>query len=180
MAVSNETNLILQSYMSVVLITELNNNNLLNSGYYENMIFSNPEIKKIIKEEIGIGNQGMLLMLLYAMLVVPKELISKKYPAEYLAINEYLKSSSKNTKTNYNDDQKAVNFIRHIRNSLGHLSLEINANNCINFYDKNIKRKEHFETEIDIKYIGEFLSKLEKIHFKYSQDMFEIEHHQKL
>lgn len=166
MAISQETDLILQSYFSVTLITELKNNYFLESDFFRTMNFNVPEIKNLIKQ-ISIDNQGMLLIFLYSMLVIPKELISNQYQTEYDSINTYLISIARNTQTTYKSDFPKINYIRHIRNSVAHSRVEFESNNYVVFNDKDDKNNFVFRTEIDLKNIGEFLNRLQQIHILY-------------
>jgi hypothetical protein len=72
--ISQKDNLLLQSYYSVSFLVELVNNNFLGTKCFDEMKFGASWIKEGIKE-IGIDNQGSLMMSLYAMLVIPRELI---------------------------------------------------------------------------------------------------------
>lgn len=170
MAISQETDLILQSYFSVVLITELKNNNFLESDFYKHMNFNTPGIKELIKQKISIDNQGMLLMFLYAMLVIPKELIGNKYKKEYSDINQYLNGIAKNTHTDYEDDSPTINYLRHIRNSVAHSRVEFLPNKYIVFNDNDNKRNNSFRTEIDLYQVGLLLNKLQEVHVLYWKD----------
>ena len=166
MALSQEAELVLQSYFSVAFIIELKNNNFLESDFYDKMHFGAPWIKNLISK-ISIDNQGMLLMCLYAMLVIPKELISNQFKNEYELINKYLLSIAKNTTTTYKTDKPIINYIRHIRNSVAHSKVEFVQNNYVVFNDKDAKNGNFFRTEIELKYVGVLLQKLQNINLLY-------------
>jgi len=117
--ITQEQNLIFQSYFSTVLSTELKNNDFLASDFFESMKFGSPWVKDEISK-IGIDNQGLLLMTLYSMLVIPKELIQNEFKSEYAEINKYLSTIAINTHSDYGNDKPVVNYLNHIRNSVAH------------------------------------------------------------
>ena len=71
---------------NVALFAELINNDFLESTFFDNMNFSLPGIKKSIKNDIGLSNQGMVLISLYVLLVIPRQLIGDKFNEEYKEI----------------------------------------------------------------------------------------------
>jgi len=161
--ISQADNLVLQSYYSVSLIAELRNNAFLESHYFESMKFSAPWIKEEIKS-IGVDNQGSLLMSLYAMLVVPRELIFKKYPDKVDDIQRFLRSKCKITKNEYGTQIESIDILRHIRNSVSHASVAFVPNSLVVFSDENFKAKKTIEVELSLKYVGSFLSALQELH----------------
>ena len=124
---TQEDNLILQTYYTSVLLAELKNNNLINSTFFDSMSFKQPVVKSEIKK-INVDNQGTLLMVLYAMLVVPKEIVEEKYSDEYDKLNVYLENISIDTSSNYPNDMPKVKFIRHIRNAIAHARVKFESN----------------------------------------------------
>lgn len=57
---NTEQNLIIQTYCDISLFAELVNNDFLDSKFFDNMNFALPGIKKSIKDDIGLSNQGMV------------------------------------------------------------------------------------------------------------------------
>lgn len=163
--ISQEMNLILQCYCNVVLIKELSkNNNLLGSEYFQNLSFDDLNVKTILNT-IGVDNQGAVLMSLYAMLVIPRELISTEFTVEYEKINAFIASKTQNTNSTYKSDSKEVNYIRHIRNSVAHAKVSFVPNKTITFNDDY--KSEVFSTTLDLRHVGEFFNQLQMVHTKY-------------
>ncbi|MCM1985279.1 HEPN family nuclease [Lyngbya confervoides] len=165
---TQEENLLFQSYYTFSLLTELHNNNLLESEYYDGMVFGVPQIKDDLRS-IGIDNQGCVLIALYVMLVIPKEIVQQKYSSEYDSISQFLRTHTQNTSTTYSSDKTIVNFLRHIRNAVAHARVEFRPNDVVIFSDANNKN-ESFSTELPLRYLGEFVNQLQKVHIAYSQD----------
>jgi len=178
-SITQEDNLILQSYYMVVLLKELGSNNFFGSDYFTGMNFDSLPVKEGLRQ-VGIDNQGSALMALYAMLVIPKELIQKTYPNEYENINSFLRRYTVNTRTSYPDeDAKAVStikFINHIRNAVVHARVGFIPHETIAFKDvwftdgskTNIKAE--FTTELPLCKLGDFLNELQKVQLKYIED----------
>jgi hypothetical protein len=160
--ISQADNLVLQSYYSVSLIAELRNNAFLESHYFESMKFSAPWIKEEIKS-IGVDNQGSLLMSLYAMLVIPRELIFKKYPDKVDDIQRFLRSKCKITKNEYQTQIESIDILRHIRNSVSHASVAFVPKSVMIFSDENTRAKKTIEIELSLEYVSSFLSALQEL-----------------
>lgn len=88
--ITQEDNLILQSYYTVLLFKELGEVNFEESSAFDNLNLP-AGIKKSLKD-IKIQNQGSAIMALYAMLVVPKELIEHEFQEEYRSIDDFLRN----------------------------------------------------------------------------------------
>lgn len=171
---NQEEKLLFQSYFTFALLTELTNANFLKSDYFKAMSFGSPWIKDEL-ENIGIDNHGCVLIALYTMLVVPRQLLNSKYSAEYNGIQGFLRTHTQNTTTTYKKDTPDIDFLRHIRNSVAHARVEFRPDGVIIFSDSNENKKaiEMFKTELPLKHFGEFLQRLQSIHLKH------IEHLQK-
>ncbi len=87
-----EDNLLIQSYFTTAFLLELKNKDFLNSDYYKNASFEDKFVKESLPK-VGIDNQGTLLMMLYTMLVVPKQLLEKDFPVEFEALNGKVKKN---------------------------------------------------------------------------------------
>ena len=74
---SKEDDLLIQTYLTTEFLFELSNLKFLESPYYKNANFVDKSVHQFLPT-IGIGNRGALLMTLYSLLIVPKELIEKK------------------------------------------------------------------------------------------------------
>jgi hypothetical protein len=92
--ITRQEDLILQSYFTVSLLVELGKNQFFSSDYFKSMSFGSPDIKKFL-EKNGVDNQGSAIMSLYAMLVVPCELIKDNYEDEFSEMNVFLAQKTK-------------------------------------------------------------------------------------
>lgn len=170
-AITQRDDLLIQSYISCALISELVNNRFLDSDFFSQMTFGNSEMKKIIRA-IGLDNQGFALMALYAMLVIPKSLITDKHPKEFKTIQDFLEVHCKNTSTSYSTDTNGIKFLRHIRNAVAHASVSFRPNDAVCFMDKDPKNaSQSFSTELPLKYLGELVHKLQFIHLSHIQNI---------
>lgn len=167
---TQEDNLILQSYITVSLLVELKNNDLLTSAYFEGMTFGVPWIKDQLRS-ICVDNQGCAMMSLYAMLVLPREIVQNAYSTEYDAINDFLRVHTKNTTTNYRCDNPTTKYLRHIRNAVAHARSTFRPNDAVVFTDENKRTNESFSTELPLAHLGEFVHRLESVHVAYIQTM---------
>ncbi len=91
--------------------------------------------------------QGAILIFLYSLLVVPKELAKRdnknnpkfknNYEAEYEKLNPIIDVLAKKKYSNYNSDLNGTNYIQHMRNAIAHGNVEFKANKYITFKDNN-------------------------------------------
>jgi hypothetical protein len=164
-----EEDLLIQSYFTIAFLSELQNNNFLNSEAYKEMPFQDSFIKEHLPS-IGIGNRGALVQSLYSMLVLPKELISDKFPAEFSALNDILESLHSQITTTYTSDNPKVDFVRHIRNSVAHGKVSF-ENDLVVFNDQNKRTGETCEIKITLTNFGQFMSELQKIFFAFVESI---------
>jgi len=160
---TNEDNLILQCYLTVQFLEALSAENFLGTDLCKKMV-ANSLLKKEFLE-IGIGNQGALLMFLYALLVVPKETTKQEFEAKYSEINKWLKSVATSIETTY----KNTNEVRHIRNSVAHAGVKFVPNQYVVFKDSNPRNNNKFELQLPLHCLGDFISKLKEVHVAYVQ-----------
>jgi HEPN pEK499 p136 len=165
--VSQEEDLIFQSYFTFCLLAELKNNDFTNSDYYDLMAFADPIVKKQI-HDLGVDNQGCLLMCLYAMIVVPKQFLENLHSNEFNKIQEFLAANMANTTTTYNSDQPTVDYLRHIRNAVAHARVSLRPSDVVIFQD--INSNSSFSTELSLQKVGEFIHRLQMVHVKHIQD----------
>jgi hypothetical protein len=166
--ISQQDDLVIQSYATIVLLAELVNNNLLGSSYFGKMTFGAPWIKEVLPT-IGIDNQGCAVIALYAMLVLPREIVGQAYSSEYDAINSFLRNHTQHTSTTYQSDNPVIDYIRHIRNAVSHARIEFRPGDVIIFED--IRGNESFSTELPLMYLGQLVSLLQNVHLAYIQNM---------
>jgi hypothetical protein len=165
---TQEGNLLIQTYFTTAFLRELANDDFLNSDYYKNMNFQDKYIKDELPS-IGIENQGSLLIFLYTMLVIPKELLTNLFNDDFNKLNEMIEDIKSEAISNYNSDEHSIDYIRHIRNSIAHARVEFISNKSVIFKDNN--NTYECTIEIPLSKIGLFLTELQKIFFKYIQQL---------
>lgn len=119
----------------------------------------------------GLGNPIMLQVMLYLMLVVPKENLSGTTAAQSLSnefnqINNWLDNELKNSTDgskiliwNYSDR----NYVHHIRNAVAHSKIQFSSNNCWILEDQNPNNSSHnMKVQLSLKIVSELLTKLDK------------------
>lgn len=165
---TQEDNLIVQSQISIAFLVELKNNNFLKSSFYDSMKFGVPEYKNVIST-IGIDNQGTLLLALYSLLVIPKQLIEKEFPEQFEVVNIQLQQYIVTEETTYKKDKKTnkINYLHRIRNAVAHARVEFEPNNIVIFKDKNPNTDEFCVLSMKLSDVGDFLTQLQSIFFAY-------------
>ena len=134
--------------------TENSGSAITQSEYYESLAFSDPVVKEQIRT-LGVDNQGSLLMCLYAMLVVPKQLLENQHADEFEKIREFLEAHAENTSTTYSSDNPTVDYLRHIRNAVAHARVSFRPGDVVLFQDTN--GSSTFSTELKLRKLAEFL-----------------------
>jgi hypothetical protein len=168
--ISQETNLILQSYFVIALLNALSQDNRLTKSEFYGTLDLSPPIRSGI-DQVGVDNQGCALMALYAMLVVPKQLLKDKYKDEYDAINTWLDSVLLDIHSTYTYTETPRDYLRHIRNSVAHLRVSFEPNSTITFEDQTTSGSSSFGAKLPLVSLGSLLKKLQTIHIRYAQEM---------
>lgn len=174
MALNVEENLIVQSACTAILLLDLSskNDDFVKSDFYRKMDSFFPNVKKFFEDGgIPIGNQGTMLMCLYTLLVLPKELISNRYQAEYEEINKFIPSITDNEiKDTYKIQGE---YLRHIRNAIAHGRVIFNDGNPNNIKVtfKDEWNGAEFLITFSILQIPTLLLKLLAVHQKYIADI---------
>lgn len=170
-------NLLFHSYFTVSLLAELTNpkHMLIGSSYFEGMEFGAPWIKKELRK-IGVGNVGCAMMMLYAMLVVPREVdILNAYPTSKKKIDEFLKANLRPTSTYSTDGPDGPDYIRHIRNAVAHVQVDFGPNGTIIFndawYNKKAKQQEKFSAGMPLPQLGPLAQLLQGTFLRYIEDL---------
>lgn len=170
--ISKGDNLIIQSYSVISLLLSLSNAKFLESNYYKNKIESKDEImKRVFEDTKEIDGQGAMLISFYTLLVIPKELLAK----ELDELNEVISNIKDiNYVTSYSNEKenKRKNYVRHMRNAISHCNIEFDPQKNVYFKDENTKTKECCCLKIPLKSIGEILSKLQNIIYKYLKEKY--------
>ena|ERR1019366_154464 len=150
--VTNEDNLIFQSLYTVILIKALDDAKLLDSTFFASLHLS-PDVRLGIKR-VGVGNQGCLLMFLYALLVLPRGLIEEKYKPEYDEIDKTLNSWNMKTESTYVNREPPHKYILHIRNAVSHGRVSFEPEQFVKFEDEYTNEKKgkcfKFSTEMPL------------------------------
>jgi hypothetical protein len=170
MQLTQADNLVIQSHITTSLLAELKNNSFLASDFFEQMSFGIPWFKEQLRE-IGVDNQGCALMSLYAMLVIPREIVQSAFSSEYHAINDFLRTCVINENSSYKQDIPNINFIRHLRNSIAHARIAFRPNDAIIFTDEDSRRNERFTADLPLKHLGELINRLQTVHVAYIQQI---------
>lgn len=172
---SPEDELIFQPYLMIELLFNLHKHIFLGSDYFKEMEY-NKDTRYLLKK-VGIDNQGLIILALYALLVIPKEILEKKdYDPDFEKINKNMSAYCQNRETDYDSDSPNTNYIRHLRNALSHGRISFVNGNFI-FKDQKVADKKvvnEFKSEIKLKdvrlliddlqqgIIGEYLEHLKK------------------
>jgi len=164
---NSDEQIVFQCYATSWLLMDLENNQFLQSEYYRDMTFAVPAVKSMLST-VGITNQGCTLMILYALLVIPKEKFFEDHPAEIAALNAFVASNSRNTKSTYKSDSQAIDFIYHIRNAVAHARISFPSPEVIAFKDRKGKNRDgkvqEFYSELTLPNFRDFVARLQTVH----------------
>ena len=165
--ITQEDDLILQSYYTTVLLKALGDSQLERSDYFAAL--NMPEWTKKGLREIGVQNQGSALMALYAMFVVPRQLIRAEFPDQFAGIESFLKTAVSKVETTYKHEDASnrgtIRFADHIRNSVAHARVMFIPKVSIEFTDR--KGKQEFKATLPLSKFGELLGKMQEVHLAY-------------
>lgn len=168
---------ILQSLATTSLLAELSNNDYFNSEHFKNLKFKNESLKEIL-EISSIGNPACLQMVLYALLVIPKELEEKgQVNLRLINLNSEIDGLKISLVSTYKKEPN-FNYIRHIRNALSHGNCffsTINGDKIVTFKDCNVRnKKEYCEIKISTFNVETILMSLQKILLSYFKDKYNL------
>lgn len=112
-------------------------------------------------------------MMLYSLLVVPRELYNNELSVEFNNLNKKIKTIKTYEESNYDKDKNGINHIRHIRNAVSHANLNFEPNNYVKFIDTNKCNGKHekYTIRIPLVNIGELLSELQQIFYRYIENL---------
>ena len=173
-SITEEESLLLQCLSITALLGELSNDNFLDSPYFERLPFANEGYKKILKMS-GIGNPAAMQMMLYASLIVPKELLSRTAYNDletYITIINPLVYSliEQDTYSTYDNEESTekINYFRHIRNAVAHSKCNYFSENQKNYvvFKDNMKSKK-CEIKMECLKVGVVLTELHKLIIEY-------------
>lgn len=104
-------------------------------------------------------NQGTIILLMYGLMVVPREIWEKENTRFPFTTREKFIISSPTDK----DNLDTLNFLRLLRNSLAHANFSIDANtNRLRFWNNDNNGNKNFEVEISFGDLGEFTAEVGK------------------
>jgi hypothetical protein len=161
---SPNDNLLIQSYLTVAFLIELTKLRFLESTSYRDLQFEDQTVKKLLPT-VGLDNRGALLVCLYAMLIIPKQLLENKFPREFKGLNVILKGLQSAESSTYASDATGIEYVRHIRNAVAHARVTF-IEGCVTFLDENAK-SERCEITIPLVKMPSFLTELQSIFLKY-------------
>ncbi len=170
--INEDESILLQHLAIPSFLAELFNADFLNSEYFKNLHYEN-EIHKDILRRSGLGNPACMQIMLYSLLVVPQELLSKpqfksfeNYQLKHLnpKIPTYIEDGTYSTYENEDTCEK-INYVRHIRNSIAHANMhyfERNGIPHVKFIDSSLDKKSKCEIVMQCRYVGSILMDLQK------------------
>jgi len=168
--------IIIQAMSMGSLLAELENSKFINSEYFNEMHFDNESHKQIIKLS-GIGNPATMHFMLYAYLVMPKEMLSRekysKLVEEYELLNRYIATIvDKETFSTYPKEEhlSSIDYCYHLRNSIAHSKslFEVEENvPYVTFYDERKSDNSECKIKMSTLVVGEVLNKLQEILNRY-------------
>lgn len=173
MKLTENESIFCQALAMTSLLAELNNNDFLNSDYYNSLKFQGNEenFRKILKSS-GLGNPATMQMYLYILLVMPKELLkmsdTRTLGVFKKEINQLFIKGIDNVITTYKNEDKnditTIDFYNHTRNSVAHSNCRYKNvdNKCyVEFYDVNPHDiTQHCEIFIETSKVGKIIEKL--------------------
>ena len=160
-----EDNLIIQPYLIIELLFNLKRHYFISSDYFSKMNYNN-DTRDLLKRT-DIDNQGLIMLSLYAMLVIPKEILKKTYVPDFEKINKKMSRYCQNTETNYKYKSQNIDFTYHLRNAVSHGRISFIGNSHIEFKDQNKSGSRKFKSEINLIDLGELINDLETIIHQY-------------
>jgi len=102
-------------------------------------------------------NQGTVILLMYGLMVIPKEIWEKK-TTEF----EFLTRKKFEINISPNDNLDTLDFLRLMRNSLSHANFSIDIPNSKFKFWNNKDAVKNFEVEINFGDLGEFIAEVGK------------------
>ena len=169
MPYTREENLIIQSTCNAVLLLTLciEDGNFIKSEYFKTVKFPLPVIKEMYESgQIGIGSQGMLMVCLYALLVLPKELIQDECKEEYKKVNLWIESHCEDTITDTypaRRDYDDLKHIIHMRNAVSHGKVDFDdtdRNNVICVFYDNDRSRHNYQLKLTTVNVGNLVYEL--------------------
>ena len=170
--ISQEESLLLQCLATTSLLGELSNANFLESDYYKQLSFSNKNIKNILTQ-FGLRNPATMQMMLYALLTVPRETLSR---TAYSVLETYVERinplvstliETETMSTYDNEDScEKIDYFRHIRNAVAHSKCNYfsdRGKNFVIFSDSNNNGSKVCSIKMECYKVGIILMELQRL-----------------
>ncbi len=167
-----EENLIIQPYLIIELLFNLKKHYFISSDYFSKMNYNN-DTRDLLKRT-DIDNQGLIMLSLYALLVIPKEILKKTYVPDFEEINKKMSRYCQNTETNYKYKSQNIDYTFHLRNAVSHGRISFIGDSHIEFRDQKESNKivvNEFKSEIKLKDVEKLIKDLETIIHQYIKNL---------
>ena len=178
------------SLASCNLIIMLNYNHFLESKEYKNNYFNGSDAwNKQILDQVSIGNHSIMLMMLYALIVLPKEQFDHENSDYIDILNKAIDKSCiqyiKNIETSYprenSKNLSTINFNKHMRNAVSHGRSQLTNEETIIFTDVNCKKNYQASLEFNKQDVGLIIKDVSSTLNQYLNEKFidqsNIPHH---
>jgi hypothetical protein len=139
--VDPKDSVLMQSCITYALLDQLHNHKFVASDYFKEMNFGDHVAAQWSKDQLqqyGVGNQGFVMMSLYSMLVLSKEVIQT---TEFDDVRQFIKKHALNPISTYKKDAQQIDFIRHFRNAVAHANVELGSDQVLIFTDQGSKKE---------------------------------------
>ena len=109
--INSDLNILIQANSVSYLLIALKQNNFLKSNYYNSEFNLSSDIREIFNQ-VDIDNQGCLLMILYTILLMPKEIFFQNFKTDFISLADFMdnEQSIKITSTNNRKIKKKGNY----------------------------------------------------------------------
>ena len=185
LAISQETSLFLQCLATSSLLAELANADFVKSDYFKDLKFGNEDCKNILVVS-GVGNPATMQMMLYALLVIPKEVLSRiefeSLDSKMKEINTaiYVLIEKTETYSTYNGENNIsdIDYLRHIRNAVAHSKCEYlseEGKNFVVFIDADNRNSNVCSIKIECYKVGTILMELQGLIMDYYSKTYQTE-----
>lgn len=169
---SEHENLIIQTYMNIIWLVEMDHLKFVESPAYNRLNFKDKYAQNSIAKR-GLMNQGFIPVAFYIMLVIPRETIFNLYKHKYDEINLYIAEElNPEVETTYSNDIKRIDYLRHVRNAVSHMNFEMTTEvDYVVFKDENPRKNEKFRCKFSNSDLGMIMQKLREVHDDYIESI---------
>lgn len=122
-----------------------------------------PEFIQSVKGLGGFGNFGTLLMVLYSLVVIPKETIDRDCAHSIKDVNDFLAQKvAADFQSDYHGElnKNSFNFFRHLRNAVSHGNVELSQPNNVTFSDEDKRNGFRCAFSFSLEDMGEICHRL--------------------